>query len=89
MFKVYILYSAIKDKYYVGQTEDLERRFAEHNLRKNLGIRITNYELRITNYCCSGKSMRFFAIAQNDLVLACFQGRWLGGSEAASKPPTS
>ena len=26
------------------------RRFAEHNLRKSLGIQITNYELRITDY---------------------------------------
>lgn len=37
MFKVYILYSASKDKYYVGQTEDLTKRLFEHNLRKNLG----------------------------------------------------
>jgi putative endonuclease len=37
MFKVYILYSVIKDKYYVGQTEDLERRLAVHNMRNNMG----------------------------------------------------
>jgi len=28
---VYILYSAQTDKYYIGQTEDLERRLIEHN----------------------------------------------------------
>ena len=44
MFKVYILYSAKKDKYYVGQTEDLERRLVEHNLRKNLGA--SDWELK-------------------------------------------
>ncbi|MFW6249215.1 MAG: GIY-YIG nuclease family protein [Bacteroidota bacterium] len=30
-FIVYILYSKSKDKYYIGQTNDLERRFHEHN----------------------------------------------------------
>ncbi|MDP3929696.1 MAG: GIY-YIG nuclease family protein, partial [Bacteroidota bacterium] len=44
MFKVYILYSAKKDNYYVGQTEDLERRLVEHNLRKNLGA--SDWELK-------------------------------------------
>jgi putative endonuclease len=44
MFKVYILYSASKDKYYIGQTEDLERRLAEHNMRKNLGA--SDWELK-------------------------------------------
>ncbi len=34
---VYIIYSFKKDKYYVGQTENIERRVAEHNIRKNLG----------------------------------------------------
>ena len=36
-YTVYILYSEIKDRYYVGQTENLEKRLTEHNLRKNLG----------------------------------------------------
>ena len=36
-YYVYILYSAQKDKYYIGQTEDVERRLQEHNIRKNLG----------------------------------------------------
>ncbi|MBS1613576.1 MAG: GIY-YIG nuclease family protein [Bacteroidetes bacterium] len=36
-YTVYILYSELKDRYYVGQTENLEKRIAEHNLRKNLG----------------------------------------------------
>jgi len=37
MYTVYILYSQQKDKYYIGQTEDLAKRLSEHNLRKNLG----------------------------------------------------
>ncbi len=37
MYFVYILYSSIIDKYYVGQTENLERRLSEHNSKKNLG----------------------------------------------------
>ncbi len=31
MYYIYILYSAVHDKYYVGQTNDLERRLLEHN----------------------------------------------------------
>jgi len=36
-YYVYILYSATKDKYYIGQTEDIVKRLQEHNIRKNLG----------------------------------------------------
>ena len=31
MFYLYILYSSISDKYYVGYTNDYERRLVEHN----------------------------------------------------------
>jgi putative endonuclease len=31
MFYVYILYSPSSDKYYVGHTDDMERRLHEHN----------------------------------------------------------
>jgi len=31
MFCIYILYSHIADKYYVGQTDDVHRRLGEHN----------------------------------------------------------
>jgi putative endonuclease len=31
MYKVYIIYSKNLDKYYVGQTIDVERRIKEHN----------------------------------------------------------
>lgn len=31
MYFVYILYSQIADKYYVGQTDDPDRRLLEHN----------------------------------------------------------
>jgi putative endonuclease len=34
MFVVYILYSNSLDKYYVGYTNDLERRLSEHNRKK-------------------------------------------------------
>jgi len=31
MFFIYILYSELADKYYVGQTDDVTRRLIEHN----------------------------------------------------------
>ena len=34
MFKVYILYSETLDRYYVGYTNDLDRRINEHNRKK-------------------------------------------------------
>ena len=34
MYFVYILYSAKLDKYYVGTTDDVERRLFEHNSKK-------------------------------------------------------
>lgn len=37
MYFVYILYSSNIDKYYIGQTENIERRLAEHNSKRNLG----------------------------------------------------
>ena len=37
MFYVYIIYSKIKDKYYIGQTSNLENRLETHRIRKNLG----------------------------------------------------
>jgi putative endonuclease len=39
MYLVYILYSASIDKYYIGQTEDVERRLSEHRIRNNLGAK--------------------------------------------------
>ena len=38
-YTVYILYSAEKDIYYIGQTEDVDKRLGEHIVRKNLGAR--------------------------------------------------
>ena len=37
MYVVYILYSRSRDRYYIGQTADLETRLRVHNVRKNLG----------------------------------------------------
>jgi putative endonuclease len=34
MYTLYILYSESLDRYYVGYTNDLERRLIEHNRRK-------------------------------------------------------
>ena len=33
-FHVYILYSEKCDKYYIGQTQDLDQRLYEHNMNK-------------------------------------------------------
>jgi putative endonuclease len=39
MFYVYILKSTVKDVYYIGSTEDLRKRLAEHNQGKTKSIR--------------------------------------------------
>jgi putative endonuclease len=44
MFYVYILYSSTKDKYYIGQTQDIQERIITHNTRKNLGA--NDWELK-------------------------------------------
>ena len=36
-YYVYILYSTKKDKFYIGQTENVERRLTKNIVRKNLG----------------------------------------------------
>ena len=46
MYHVYILYSTSRDRYYVGHSEDVQRRIAEHNIRKNLGA--NDWELKYT-----------------------------------------
>ena len=35
----YLLYSGIKDRYYIGHTKEVLGRIEEHNLCKNLGAR--------------------------------------------------
>jgi putative endonuclease len=37
LYTVYIIYSKTKDRYYIGQTENVEKRLEEHIVRKNLG----------------------------------------------------
>jgi putative endonuclease len=39
IFYVYILYSQIRDRYYVGSTDDIDRRFHEHNSGKSKSTR--------------------------------------------------
>jgi putative endonuclease len=34
MYTVYVLYSSRIDRYYIGYTNDLDRRLSEHNRRK-------------------------------------------------------
>lgn len=34
---VYILYSLSRDRYYIGHTEDLEKRLQEHRRKRTLG----------------------------------------------------
>ena len=46
MFYVYIIYSIKSDKYYIGQTEELNQRVITHNLRRNLGA--NDWELKYT-----------------------------------------
>ena len=46
MYYVYILYSKEKDRYYIGQTENVEKRLNEHRVRKNLGA--TDWEVKYT-----------------------------------------
>ncbi len=45
-FYTYILYSISIDKYYIGQTEDVEKRLSEHIIRKNLGA--SDWQLKHT-----------------------------------------
>jgi putative endonuclease len=35
LFTVYILYSAVVDRYFVGESKDFERQFKRHNSGKN------------------------------------------------------
>jgi putative endonuclease len=54
---MYILYSKDKDRYYVGHTENLESRLADHNIRKNLGA--TDWEVRYTeSFSSRGEAMK-------------------------------
>ncbi|MEZ4917047.1 MAG: GIY-YIG nuclease family protein [Chitinophagales bacterium] len=34
---MYIIYSEVKDRYYIGHTQDVEERIATHNKLRNLG----------------------------------------------------
>ena len=58
MFFTYILYSRAKDKYYVGHTNDLQRRIYEHNLKHNLGT--DDWELKFQEpFEARGEAMIF------------------------------
>ncbi len=49
MFYVYILYSAGADKYYIGHTDDVNRRLLEHNeiSEKSYTSRFRPWELKV------------------------------------------
>ena len=57
MYFVYIIYSAQVDRYYVGHSDDVLRRLAEHCVRKNSGA--TDWQLKYTeSYESRGEAMR-------------------------------
>ena len=39
MYKVYILKSQVKERYYIGQTENLDKRLKEHNSGKTMSTK--------------------------------------------------
>jgi putative endonuclease len=56
LFYVYILYSTTTDSFYIGQTEDLERRLDEHNLhlfKFSYTSRASDWEVFFTIKCTS------------------------------------
>jgi putative endonuclease len=56
-FYVYIIYSATRDTYYIGQTENIEKRLSEHSLKGNLGA--TDWQLRyFEEYNSRGEAMK-------------------------------
>jgi len=58
MYSVYILYSSQIDKFYIGQTVDLENRLIEHNKGihdKSFTKRATDWELFVMIECTSRK----------------------------------
>ncbi len=46
MFYVYIIYSAAKNKFYTGHTEDLDKRLQQHKSTLNLGA--NDWEIKHT-----------------------------------------
>ena len=43
-YYVYIIYSLSRDKYYIGQTENIEQRVTQHRTGKNMGA--TDWEIK-------------------------------------------
>jgi putative endonuclease len=56
MFFVYILYSSSLEKYYAGSTEDVEKRFAEHNIGKGKFTSTGIPWILITTFSCNSRS---------------------------------
>ncbi len=56
-FYVYIMYSAASNKFYIGHTENLEKRIKEHLGRKNLGA--SDWEIKYTEeFTTRGEAMQ-------------------------------
>lgn len=58
MYFVYIIYSIKLDNYYVGTTDNVERRLEEHNSKKYLNSFTTKgipWELRLSYLCVSSE----------------------------------
>ncbi|MHA7128672.1 GIY-YIG nuclease family protein [Algoriphagus namhaensis] len=74
-YYVYVIYSAARDKYYVGQTSDLEKRLEEHNshfysdsyttlsadwvLKKSLICQNRGMAIKIENHIKKNKSRKY------------------------------
>jgi putative endonuclease len=56
MFFVYVLYSSSLDKYYVGSTDDVAKRFAQHNGGKGKFTSTGMPWILITTFSCNSRS---------------------------------
>jgi len=58
MFYIYILYSQNSDKYYIGQTTDVNRRLEEHNhppINKKYTAKHLLWELKLSFECSDSR----------------------------------
>jgi putative endonuclease len=79
MFRVYILYSKSLRKYYVGQTQDLDRRIEEHNRGKtSFTAKGVPWEITWTNEYAS----RSEAMAMEKRIKSRGAGRFLSEQQA-------
>jgi putative endonuclease len=56
MYYVYVLYSERLARYYVGSTDNLEKRLLEHNSRKNKYTRVGTPWILVRHFECASRS---------------------------------